>query len=634
MLLEQLTIHNFKSFLGTHVFQLNRDPGLYYIAGRNTVEKQLGANAVGKSTIWDALTYVLFGKTGRDSRPANAIVPWELDRGTTYVELLLTIEKQEFTIRRSRNPNELSITTNDHKEIVTQEEVQRLIGMSEEMFRRTVVLGQFGSLFLDLTPEKQSQMFNEALTLDLWLRASSVASTRIKDNEKTKTNIQHMLALWEGEKGALEGNWLDEEKLANEYNQHKAVRIKELSTLIAQESAKAVKELPSGQELRLSPSMLQEQLEASRKAHRGLLAEQATAKADLRSWEAKLTSVNTALQDYRKALQGEQLCPECGQQVSKEHLREKIAEQKAAAAELDMEISDTINVQRCAQKKLLDNSNEQRELELEFSAIQKLQTKLLQLERERTQLETMTNPHVATAAKLRTKLKESKAKIADSTRQLEEVEAALETYAYWADGFKEIRLNLIDQVLEELEFAVTRHAESLGLEGWHIQFETERETKSGATSVGFTTLLFPCDAAQPIKFESYSGGESQRWQLAAAFGLSEIILGRAGVQPNIEVYDEPSKGMSPEGVEALLEHLATRAKELNRAIFVTDHHSLERGMFTSTILVERDAEGSHVIEDAPPEPVRKRRRVGTLERLTNQANIDAQKAYFTRDRGD
>jgi ABC-type multidrug transport system ATPase subunit len=80
--------------------------------------------------------------------------------------------------------------------------------------------------------------------------------------------------------------------------------------------------------------------------------------------------------------------------------------------------------------------------------------------------------------------------------------------------------------------------------------------------------------------------------MAVSFALSEVLLSRAGLSPNIEIYDEPTKGLSPNGIADLLEHLRDRALELGRAVFVVDHHSFDRGLFDGTLMITKGKKGS------------------------------------------
>lgn len=176
---EHLTLVNFKGFNGEHTFELSRAPGLYYVTGKNLLFPELGANGVGKSTIWDALFWVLFNKTIRDARPANAIVPWDDEKAKCSISLTFK-RGMEYKLTRTRKPNSLQLERRGNARELDQSEIEQLIGMSEETFRRTVVLGQFGSLFLDLGPEQQARMFSDALDLNVWLRAADCATQKRK----------------------------------------------------------------------------------------------------------------------------------------------------------------------------------------------------------------------------------------------------------------------------------------------------------------------------------------------------------------------------------------------------------------------------------------------------------------------
>jgi energy-coupling factor transporter ATP-binding protein EcfA2 len=76
--------------------------------------------------------------------------------------------------------------------------------------------------------------------------------------------------------------------------------------------------------------------------------------------------------------------------------------------------------------------------------------------------------------------------------------------------------------------------------------------------------------------------------------LSEVLLGHAGIEPNVEVYDEPAHFLSPEGVRDLVELLADRARQLQRTIFYIDHQAVESTRFASVIEVVRDKHGVQI----------------------------------------
>lgn len=632
LVFKTLVIVNFKSFLGVHAFNLNRPAGLYYISGRNKLNPELGPNGVGKTSLWDALEWVLFGSTGRDNRPAAAVVPWGLEEGTTKVGLVFSVHKKTYELVRSRRPNTLTLNLIDNEpKTVEQYQVERRLGLSAGMFKRTIVLAQFGTFFLDLRPEQQSQMFTEALNLDVWLAASKLAGKAHKGFSAELATLQLKASQQDGRLQELENSLTREEKAEGAYiskireeltelDKRIGVRNTQLESLLAayrrpregagpglrgraanRVAGKGLK--PAGGSLggpgkgvKGLAKALTADIEAGEVALRATGRERAALAGQLQGMERALADCKADVRLYENALAKDKTCPECGQSVSASHLKDKRKEVGMKADKLIREYqlaAQELSGHDKAIKELTDALNYCSTLLAKFKDVQALLETMFQ---QREALENRDNPHTETIHIIKSRIKKLKAIKKEEEAELTDIEKQLGVCSYWIDAFKEIRLNLIDSVLSELEIAVTQHAENLGLVDWRIEFQTERVKTSGEVTTAFSILLYPPDQDEPVKFESYSGGESQRWQLATAFGLSEIILARMGVTPNIEVLDEPTKGLSPEGIDDLLEHLADRAKALGRAIFVTEHHSLERGLFSQVITVQRDKKGSSIHE--------------------------------------
>jgi DNA repair exonuclease SbcCD ATPase subunit len=164
---------------------------------------------------------------------------------------------------------------------------------------------------------------------------------------------------------------------------------------------------------------------------------------------------------------------------------------------------------------------------------------------------------------------------------------------YWVTGFKRVRLFIVEETLRQLELEINNSLASLGLLDWHIELDVERENKSGGITKGFTVLVHAPGAPGPVKFESYSGGETQRLRLAGDLGMANLIMERAGLHNTIEFFDEPSQHLSQEGVLDLAETLQQRATDLGRRLFIIEHQLLDYP-YAGVITVTKDANGSWV----------------------------------------
>ena len=607
---ERLVLQDFKNYQGTQYLELNRKPGVYFVKGVNEIYPELGGNGAGKSTLWDAVLWCLWGSTGRDLRPADSIQTWGKAKPNTRVSLFLKVKGESVEIRRQRKPNLLTIARGTTT-VVDQSEVSKLLGLTESAFARAVIMGQFGSMFLDLKAEQQSSIFNDVLRLDEWVRASAAASERLKklraDQEDATVELKVAQTLSESLKSEVDGFEQDN----NQWAERHAQACQEIKAELTSEKKKQVK-IVDKLSLLTKPLLNFEyngEVEALSQVVHGKLISLSSVRKDIKDTLRELMTLDEAA----VRLKDKGVCDACGQPLTDKKLlaklvkesQLKITKHQSKIEELTAKEASLQNTHKAAEAKVnafkIKESLARAEfskLESEYNECEKslnqsnwnisaLQSKL---EKEQKAV----NPFIDLLKRKQELLVDVNSKIATSQLNLEKIEGLVFRVKAWSDGFKEIRLSIIDEVLSELEFAVMSNAEVLGLEGWRIEFNTQRELSSGSSVVGFNVLLYPPEASTPIKWESYSGGESQRWQIATALGLSEVLLGRAGLSTNLLVLDEPTKGLSPEGVEALLESLKLRAESLSQVIFFCDHHSFNQGVFSGQVVVTKTDQGSFI----------------------------------------
>lgn len=605
LIFKSLTVENFKTFSGQHEIKLDRQPGLYYITGQNKLDPELGANGVGKSTIWDALFWCLFGKTIRDNRPANAIQPWN-GKGKTQVQCWFNRNGQDCFVYRTRSPNSLrvSVDSSDDDKEVQQEEIPKLLGMSEEMFRRTIILGQFGTMFLDLRPDQQSQMFTEALDLDIWLKAIDVVGTATRKAEADARAVEIQMETNRARKEDIVKNIEDTKARIDVFEADKQAKITKIRRGVETLEAdlKNLKVVAKPEQIDSSV------LDILRDKLGPLKDELLLLRRDVESNNYDNEKLGKEIDAAEQ--QKDKKCPTCGQVINSKKARELIDDLLDRAKALKTQEENTRVEAEDINKRvnvLCDKIKAEEEklktarmtfnnrLDAYNKFIREQSSICGELNRQKRDLldaNAMENHHMQLldeAIKRRDKLRQE---VTDLKGKLESAQKELDQAKFWVEGFREIRLSIIDQTLIELEMAASRHAAMLGLNDWGIKFDTERETQSGKVSHGFNVMLYPPGQDDPVKWESYSGGESQRWQLSVSFALSEVLLARAGLSPNVEILDEPTRGLSAAGVSDLLDHLRDRALELGRSVFFVDHHSLDKGAFDGTLMITKTNKGS------------------------------------------
>lgn len=616
MIFHKLIITNFKSFLGEHAFDFAAgEIGLHFITGRNEVEPGLGANGAGKSTIFDALSWVLYGKTLRGLK-AGDVAAWDVGK-TVEVKLDLETDAGHFFLSRSWKPNSL-ILADKNKDVrsVEQIDVDALIGLSFEAFQHAIVIGQFSEMFFDLGPAQKLALFSDVLTLDSWIVRSEQAAKAEKAVRREMEEAVSKIAGMAGKKEAFTEQLVkvreQEETFGREIKDRRSAAQKRIKDI---EGQRDKLEALLGKHMKSLT-----QVEKTLHQTQNDLTEASEAANDLRSAVQEIALQTHPLEE-RKRILGKQLemvsglaskCPVCGQKVTGEHkkveierLREEIDETeksiRALAKEqhaLDKEILGARELALSLAEQAKVSEQERTHLSREVQGIKEdlIGTERdLKAQRERLkETDAVVNIYSGQVKQIEAKLKELQKQIADAEKALDELVREAEAFGYWMKGFKEIRLSLIAEALTLLEVEVNNSLLELGLHGWQVTFDVEKETKAGGVMKGFHVFVKAPTSPERVPWEAWSGGEGQRLRLAGTMGLSALILTSLGVSSSIEVWDEPSQHLSETGINDLLDLLAARAQAQGRSVFLVDHRSFDYGGFASRSVVIKDEAGSRI----------------------------------------
>jgi len=607
--LNRLWIQNFRGVKTVLELDFSVLPsGLYFIQGINEAETRLGSNGAGKSTVFiDAIYWALTGRIARSQRPGDIVENWDNERKVTRVVIDFQLDDTAYTIERTRNPNNLLLDGTK----VEQETIDDLLPLTDTALRRSIFIDQFGDMFLSLRPEAQSRIFSETLDLDQWIEASDKASDAVTDVGLaiTTTNMKLSRVNASAEEASDEYDIAIQNKQM--FDDSIRARIKEAREKAEEAAVQARSSLEAVSTAREALAA-EEAGEANtayvaaRTAVTKLTAQVASFETIIKADNANLTRLQKQIELYSNTT----TCPECNQTVTPEHIKQKRAELTASKNALVESVANSEASWSSSQRTLQIKTEELKKLEEAQTRYNNLKTQLavlqqksrtdsleeVRLDQEYVKIQGEKNPYIDQCTRLENRLDDLVEQEKKFEKELKELNTELEVYKFWQRGFREIRLEQIDSTLIELEMATNRHAEELGLTGWEIGFATDRELKSGKISHSFTVNLYPPGQQDPIAWESYSGGESQRWQLATTFGLAEILLARSGIGTDFEILDEPTTSLSAEGIDDLLECLSNRARELNRRIFLIDHHSLDRAAFDGIITIKKSVKGGITIE--------------------------------------
>ena len=176
--IKDLTVKNFMS-VGNTTQAVNFDrKDLTLVLGENL---DLGGddsgarNGTGKTTIINALSYALYGNALTNIKKDNLI------NKTNQKGMMVTIDFERdgigYRIERGRKPNVMRFFVGDTEQEITddaqgdsretQQEIERMLGMSHEMFKHIVALNTYTEPFLALKANDQRTLIEQLLGITL-----------------------------------------------------------------------------------------------------------------------------------------------------------------------------------------------------------------------------------------------------------------------------------------------------------------------------------------------------------------------------------------------------------------------------------------------------------------------------------
>ena len=401
MKLLNVEIQGFGSYHATQSLDFESlTPGLYHVAGVNKKNLRLEGNAVGKSKLFEAVCWCLFGKTSRNLK-AGTVRGW-YTKEDCIVALRVQTRKDKIEIVRAWSPNVLAVSVNGTTtKPIEQSELEQLLGVNFDAFLFSYYHAQFTPKFLDLAPSAQLDLYTQATKLDFWEEASTFAG---KAASTTREALQEAKELLAGAK----------EKVAS----YKAFSYKKEEAAWTAQHTKKAQDLQDA--LRKEEAKVAACQKALVKAKaqvvgvKDLSQEIAHTQAFIRQQQTALNALEQAYAKAERTKEGK--CPNCGQPITKQHLEKELTRLVDEGTKIDVETAK-------AQKKVQALFAEQEKIEPLEGAITEATadlrvagTKLAESVRQSKALLQETNPYTAKQAALEQELKEARSTLAEAEK--------------------------------------------------------------------------------------------------------------------------------------------------------------------------------------------------------------------------
>lgn len=598
----KLTIENFFS-VDKAIVPLDVNRPVLVVGEVKGETSAFSSNGAGKSSIFNALVWALFGRTIRDI-PSDENV---IRNGTDTVTVTVDLERNGAPVRivRSRKRGKSSVLhvldEKDNDLIVAGTVVelskrveQEIMGCSFDVFCNTVYFPQGSfTFFTQANDADKKKIFDRLLSTDIFGHYEQQAKCK-------KIEI-------EGNLGLLSVDVRDAQNAI-------AARDATLKDLDREEQEARDKYERGRNHIVEAPEVSSEALERQIEVQTRLrdkikLRDVSTKKsyaacdAALKEWQRFKNDLLEAQKwaVARRGMIAKNQCPTCLQGITdKEGMEAEIVERLTKAEDLE-------NEYRRRAEKAGKEYNADKEAETQAIADRRryedIDTKIAQLGMQlrtaqgvemmrkagETEIVARLDEAVASITARRKKAKVEKkelaAKLTEYTEQVERLQERLDRVKFWITGFgpRGIRSLIYENLLPFVNERAN-HYSSL-LTGGNIEITVSATTrlKSGEDREKISVLAINREGASV--YEANSGGERKRIDLCILLALQDLMVSRNDSGINLSIYDELLDELDEEGIERVVELLKERGR--TQPLFLISHNDALQGYFEDTINVTK-----------------------------------------------
>ena len=529
-------------------------------------------NGTGKTTIINALSYALYGNALTNIKKDNLI------NKTNGKNMLVTIEFEnhgiEYKIERGRKPNTMAFYIGDQEQEITDESqgdsretqaaIERMLGMSHEMFKHIVALNTYTEPFLALKANEQRTIIEQLLGITMLSDKADALKEQLKATRDAITQEEYRIKAVNDANGRIQEQIDATRRRQTLWNTKRLNEIDELKKALA-----AIGDLDIEQELS-NHDALQTQNELAKAA-----AEVTKWKIACEQEQVKLIKTQDKLKTEIEKLEKHE-CYACGQAIHDNKHEQVLNEKRAAVQETSLQYLAT-NTQLEEHINTLAELGEPGPMPTVFydtkeDAINHKNT-LANLRQQFSTKETEVDPYAEQIREMETQaLEEINYDNINALANVKEHQEFLLKLLTNKDSF--IRKRIIDQNLSYLNARLGQYLDRIGLPHT-VKFQND-------LTVSIEEL------GRELDFDNLSRGERNRLILSLSWAFRDVW--ESLYQPiNLLFIDEViDTGMDSSGVENSLAILKKMAREGNRSVWLVSHKDELAGRVNNVLSVVKE----------------------------------------------
>ena len=529
----------------------------------------IGTNGAGKSTVLDALTFVLFNKAFRKINK-NQLINTTNEKDC-LVEIEFSVNSREYLVRRGIKPSIFDIEVNGvalHKESddrLNQKILEdNILKLNYKSFTQIVILGSSTFVpFMQLTTANRREVIEDLLDI----RIFSVMNTLIKEILRQQKDEIKSLELKKqnlNDKVTMQKNFIEE--LENRGNANIDANQEKIDKLNAEIGIYMRNNSVTEEEIF---KYIKEQEEVTGADHKLI---------KLNNLRGKISQKVSTITKEHKFFTENSVCPTCTQTIEEDFRLNRIADAQTKAKELQkgfQELDDTIKFEQERERQFTLLSKEITKLNHEVSQnntrISLNQRQMRDLESQiQTITEQLKNRNIENC-----KLDEFRENLQKTIEDISEKKEKIVHYDFAYSLLKDdgVKTKIIKKYLPFINQQVNRYLQMMD---FYINFNLDEEFNESIKS----------PIHEDFSYSSFSEGEKAKINLALVFAWREVARLKNSANCNLLIFDEIfDSSLDSFGTEEFLKIIQYVIKDAN--IFVISHKEGMQDKFNSVIKFEK-----------------------------------------------
>jgi DNA repair exonuclease SbcCD ATPase subunit len=545
---------------------------------KNQTNLIVGTNGAGKSTVLDALTFVLFNRPFRKINKPQ--LPNSTNEKDCLVEIEFSVNSREYLVRRGIRPNIFDIEVNGtqlHKEADDRANQkileENILKVNYRSFTQVVILGSSTFVpFMQLTTANRREVIEDLLDI----RIFSTMNTIIKEKIRTKKDEIKSLELKKQnlkDKVEMQKSFIEE--LENRGNANINANKRKISDLDAEVGTYMTENAKTEEDIFRYTKEQEEVIGAAEKLGK------------LNNLKGKISQKVSTITKEHKFFSENTVCPTCTQTIEEEFRLNRIADSQNKAKELQkgfQELEETMKFEQERERQFIALSKEITKLNHEISQnntrISLSQRQIRDLESEvQTLTEQLKNRNTENE-----KLEEFRENLQKTFDDLSTKKDEMVHYDFAYSLLKDdgVKTKIIKKYLPFINQQVNRYLQMMD---FYINFHLDEEFNESIKS----------PIHEDFSYSSFSEGEKARIDLSLIFAWREVARIKNSVNCNILLFDEVfDSSLDGFGADEFMKIIRYVIKDTN--IFVISHKDGLQDKFESVLRFEKKSGFSYKVE--------------------------------------